>query len=107
MVTKQALINGLSNYIHQMVLPSITDVWNRRIMDGVADLMVMHPEYFDKLIKKYPVLDIFCEDGKYDIDAMEEMLIHNIDNYGPLNLSILGGSYTFDSNDIRNIRAMI
>lgn len=107
MVSKQALINGLSNYIHQMVLPSITDVWNKRIMDGAMDLLVMHPEYFDRLMEKYPIVDMVCVDGMYDIDALEEVVRHNIDSYGPITIKLLGGSYTFDANDISNLRRMM
>lgn len=76
-------------------------------MDAFADLMVKHPEYFDKFIEKYPALDMFCMDGMYDIDVIEETLIHNIDNYGSMTLSILGGKYTFDASDVRNLRNMI
>ncbi len=76
-------------------------------MDGAADLMVMQREYFGKILKEYPILYIYCEDGKYDIDMIEEMVLHNIENYGSIGLDILGGHYTFDANDIRNLRSMM
>jgi len=50
---------------------------------------------------------MFCVDGEYDIDAMHEVIKHNIDSYRPITFHLMGGKYTFDANDIANIRRMI
>lgn len=107
MINKKQLVHGVSKYINEYMLPSITDMTSRRIMGGLSQLLIIKPDTFDTLMAKYPILDMFCENGMYDLEAMEKVLIENIAEYGPISFSLLGGNYTFDSNDISNVMRMM
>lgn len=107
-MTKQQIINGLVRYIKESLVPQIPDAWTKRIVAGFADLLSMKPMAFDAIMEKYPILDMIkCEDGRYDIDIAEKLLMKNISEYGNIPVKIMGATFTFTSSDISELREAI
>lgn len=97
MVTKQQIVNGLIAYIRQHIVPSTSDGLTKRMMAGVADVLQMKPHLIDKLsILQY----LEDENGMYDLDVLEQLLVKNINEYGNIPVTLLGGTYTFNESDV-------
>lgn len=107
-MNKQQIINGLVRYIKESLVPQIPDTWTRRIVAGFADLISMKPMAFDAIMEKYPILDMIkTEDGKYDIEIAEKLLIKNISEYGNIPINIMGATFTFTSSDVSELKEAI
>ena len=103
-MNKQQIINGLVRYIKESLIPQIPDTWTRRIMAGFADLLSMKPSAFDNIMEKYPILDMVkCEDGHYDMDIAEKLLMKNMSEYGNIPITIMGSTFTFTTSDISDL----
>ena len=104
MVTKQRITTGIATYMKQYIIPGTTDVWSKRIMGGLADLIAMKPDTVDRLVSNFPLLEMLEEEeGKYDLELIEKILKKNINEYGNISLDILGGTYIFTVQDIDNM----
>ena len=107
-MNKQQIINGLVRDIKESLVPQIPNMWTRRIVAGFADLLLMKPSTFDNLMERYPILDMIkCEDGSYDIDIAEKLLMKNISEFGNIPITIMGSTFTFTSSDVTDLREAI
>ena len=104
---KQQIINGVIRYIKETLVNQIPDTFTKRIVCGFADLMAMKPDVFDKILEKYPFMELFEANGTYDIDLAEDLLRKNINEYGNITLNIMGASFTFTATDISDLKEAI
>lgn len=104
-MTKQQIINGIVRYIKNTLVMQIPDVWTKRIVAGFADLMAIRPDTFDKVMEKYPIVDMVKDsNGSYDVDVLADLLIRNINEYGNITLNIMGATFTFTASDVSDLR---
>lgn len=108
MISEQQLGNGLAQYIKSHIVPSVPDVWSRRVMSGIADLIILKPDTVHKVTERYPIFEMLeDEDEMYDLDVMERVVKKNMQEYGDLTLDIMGGEYTFSPSDIDRLVAIL
>lgn len=108
MISEDRLGNGIAQYIKGHIVPSVTDMWSRRVMSGIADLIMMRPETVHKVMAKYPIFELLEDDNEmYDIDAMEQIVKKNMNEYGDICIDLMGGEYTFNAHDIDNLMATL
>lgn len=100
---KHRLAMGVSHYIKDNLTRQIPDVMSRRIMSGIGDVLLMKPEIIEKLMEKYPILEMFEEEGEYDTDMMENVLRKNIQEYGNITIELMGAKLTFSESDVSDI----
>lgn len=107
-INKEQLGRGISKYIKNHISPSVTDMWSKRVISGIADLIEFAPDTINRVMERYPIFEMLeDEDGMYDIDVMERVLSKNIAEYGDITIELMGGEYTFNASDINSLAGML
>lgn len=111
-VSKGQLISGVVRYVKSDVLAKIPDKPFRMTLSAMVNLIEVRPEAADVIFNN-PLLK--SENGMYDIDLLEQIMVRTIEEYGDFPITIPAIKFIsptekelrFTAEDVRKLKSSI
>lgn len=111
-VSKGQIISGVSRYVRREMLNKITDKPFKMAISAGINLLELRPDIADKVLDN-PLF--MAQDGMYDLDMIEAVIVRTMEEYGDLPIKVPGipfispaeKEFRFSAEDIRKLRGYI